>query len=62
MKSPRERAARALCRLDGNPEDATYQGRPMWMSYLLEVDAVLGSALDDRTWLNIKLQGPFTGS
>jgi hypothetical protein len=62
MKAPRERAARALCRLDGNPEDAAYHGRPMWMSYLLEVDAVLGEALEERVWRNIKSQGPFTDS
>ena len=56
--SPRERAARALCRLDGNPEDATYHGRPMWVSYLLEVDTALKEALDEHTWLAIKDQGP----
>lgn len=42
---PRERAARALCRLAGNPENATGQGRPLWQSYLPEVDAVLEAAL-----------------
>lgn len=62
MKSPREQAARALCRLDGNPEDDAYRGRPMWMSYLLKVDAVLGEALEERVWRNIKSQGPFTDS
>lgn len=45
IKPPRERAARALCRLAGNPEDARFEGRPMWESYLPEVDAVLGAAL-----------------
>lgn len=40
-KSPRELAARALCRLAGNPEDTKFEGEPMWMSYLEEVDAVL---------------------
>ena len=40
-KSAREIAARALCRLAGNPEDATFEGRPMWESYLPEADAVL---------------------
>jgi hypothetical protein len=34
----------------------------MWMSYLLEVDAVLGEALEERVWRNIKSQGPFTDS
>lgn len=42
QKPPRERAARVLCRLAGNPEDARFEGRPMWVSYLAEVDAVLG--------------------
>jgi len=45
IKPPRERAARALCRLAGNPEDTRFEGRPMWESYLPEVDAVLGAVL-----------------
>lgn len=40
-KPPRELAARALCRMAGNPEDATMDGKPLWMDYLPEVDAVL---------------------
>jgi hypothetical protein len=40
-RPPRERAARALCALAGNPENMMFQGKPMWMSYLPEVDAVL---------------------
>jgi len=40
-KPPRELAARALCRMAGNPEDAKMDGRPLWESYLPEVDAVL---------------------
>lgn len=40
-KPPRELAARALCRLAGNPEDAIMDGKPLWMDYLPEVDAVL---------------------
>lgn len=42
---PRELAARALCRLDGHPEDIRFEGRPMWESYLPQVDAVLEAAL-----------------
>ena len=57
-KSPRERAARALCRLAGNPEDTNFEGRPMWTSYLDEVDAVLQAALDDATWQAIRAQDP----
>jgi hypothetical protein len=41
LEDPRERAARALCRLAGDPEDIKFYGRPMWMNYLREVDAVL---------------------
>ena len=41
----RERAARALCRLDGHPENIAFEGRPMWESYLPQVDAVLEAAL-----------------
>jgi len=41
--SPIERAARALCELDGNPPGATMDGKPLWMDYLPEVRAVLGA-------------------
>lgn len=40
-KEPRELAARALCRFHGVPEDTQFEGKPMWMSYLEEVDVVL---------------------
>jgi hypothetical protein len=40
-KPARELAARALCRHDGNPEDTTFEGKPMWESYLPAADAVL---------------------
>ncbi|MQB37633.1 hypothetical protein DXT97_12605 [Agrobacterium tumefaciens] len=42
---PRERAARALCRFNDVPENTKFEGRPMWESFLLEVDAVLEAAL-----------------
>ncbi|CAM3518683.1 hypothetical protein G6L26_007535 [Agrobacterium radiobacter] len=42
---PRERAARALCRLSDVPENTKFDGRPMWESFLPEVDAVLEAAL-----------------
>jgi len=54
MKSPRERAARALCRNAGQPENIKYQGRPMWMSYLEEVDVVLSAALEEREWTRLR--------
>lgn len=57
-KSPRERAARALCLRAGNPEDTRFEGRPMWMSYLDEVDAVLEAALTAEEWAQIKALGP----
>lgn len=47
-KPARELAARALCRKAGNPEDSTFEGRPMWESYLPEVDVVI-EALIGRT-------------
>lgn len=40
---PRENAARALCELRGHSPDARLGGRPMWMSYLDEVDVVLAA-------------------
>lgn len=53
-KSPRERAARALCRLDGHPENTMFEGKPMWMSYLDQVDAVLKAALTLEEWERIR--------
>lgn len=41
MKPPLERAARALCSLAGNPENATMNGNPLWMDYLPEARAVI---------------------
>lgn len=35
-----ERAARALCALDGNPENASLDGKPLWQDYLPEARAV----------------------
>lgn len=43
--SPRERAARALCRKQGMPENIKFEGRPMWESYLDQVDIVLEAEL-----------------
>lgn len=40
-KDLRELGARALCRFHGVPEDTQFEGKPMWQSYLNEVDAVL---------------------
>ena len=54
MSSPRERAARALCRLAGQPEDILFEGRSMWMSYLIEVDAVLKEALGEGVLLALR--------
>ncbi|NEX47642.1 hypothetical protein [Pseudotabrizicola algicola] len=45
IKPARERAARALCRFAGNPEDIQFEGKPMWQHYLAEVDIVLGAVL-----------------
>lgn len=49
-RNPRERAARALCHLSGNPEGTLYNGEPMWKSYLEEVDTVLRAALSEQDW------------
>jgi hypothetical protein len=40
-----ECAARALCRFNKMPENSTFEGRPMWESYIDEAKAVL-AALD----------------
>lgn len=42
---PRERAARALARFNEVPENIIFERRPMWESFLPEVDAVLEAAL-----------------
>lgn len=39
----REIVARALCRFDGHPENTMFEGKPMWMSYLGQADAVLAA-------------------
>ncbi|MCW0979374.1 hypothetical protein OK142_01010 [Agrobacterium sp. BT-220-3] len=41
---PRERAARALARFNEVPENIAFEQRPMWESFLPEVDAVLEAA------------------
>lgn len=46
MKKPkdaREVAARALCEFHGHRPDIKMDGKPMWMSYLEEVDVVLAA-------------------
>ena len=42
-RDPIERAARALCELDGNPPDAKMDGKPLWQDYVPEVRAVLSA-------------------
>ena len=49
-KPPRERAARALCNLDGHAPDKMFDGQPIWISYLSQVDVVLRVALGDDAW------------
>lgn len=41
MKAALERAARALCLLDGHAPDIKMGGKPLWHDYLPEVQAVL---------------------
>lgn len=53
-RPPRERAARALCRLDGNPENTAFEGKPMWQSYLPQVDAVLEAVLKPEAWERLR--------
>ncbi|NRB16721.1 MAG: hypothetical protein HRU33_03840 [Rhodobacteraceae bacterium] len=53
-KPARERAARALCALNDNPPDIKMDGKPMWISYLPEVDAVLRVALSQEDWDKLK--------
>lgn len=59
-KPPRERAARALCSSKGLPENTKFEGRPMWESFLPEVDIVLKAALSPEEWERMKADGPET--
>lgn len=52
--SPRERAARALCRFNNVPENTQFEGKPMWESFLPEVDSVLAAALEPEEWERMK--------
>ena len=36
-----ERVARALCRVDSHPENATMDGKPLWMDYIPEARAAI---------------------
>ncbi|MBC2665719.1 hypothetical protein H7F51_09295 [Novosphingobium flavum] len=38
-----ERAARALCKFDGQPENIRFEGAPMWRSYVPQVRALFDS-------------------
>ena len=40
-----EAAARALCRVDGHPENIRFEGKPMWQSYLRAAKAAIEAAL-----------------
>ena len=55
---PRERAARALCRHAGHPENSKFQERPMWQAYLDEVDVVLEAALSPEEFVRLLKEDP----
>lgn len=44
-KPPVERAARALCRFRGLPEDTRFEGAPMWHSLVPEALVALSAAV-----------------
>lgn len=58
IQSPRERACRALCEKGGLTPDIKFEGRPVWMSYLDEVDVVLQAALEPEVWERVRAAGP----
>lgn len=51
IRPDRERAARALCKMDGHTPDINLDGEPMWKSYLRQVDMVLRTVLGDDAWM-----------
>lgn len=53
-QSPIERAARALCELEGNPPGATMDGKPLWRDYVPEVRAVLTAIRDPSVDMNYR--------
>lgn len=57
--NPLERAARALCTLNGHDEDAMTDGKPVWQDYLPEARAAISSARME--WRPMK-SAPLDGS
>ncbi|GLP88522.1 hypothetical protein GCM10007921_40850 [Tritonibacter mobilis] len=57
LRSPKERAARALCDMHGRPPDNKMGGQPTWVSYLPEADAVLSAAMPRQDWIQREEHG-----
>ncbi|HEX7855135.1 MAG TPA: hypothetical protein VF503_15715 [Sphingobium sp.] len=56
--NPLERAARALCILDGQSENGTIDGRPLWQKYIPEARAALeGAKMEWRPMKSAPLDG-----
>jgi hypothetical protein len=53
-QEPARACARALCSASGRPEHIKFEGKPMWQSYLPEVDTVLKAALSPEEWERIR--------
>lgn len=53
-KSPRERAARALCSYFDVPENIVRDKKPMWTQYLEMADVVLKAALSPEEWERLR--------
>lgn len=54
-----ERVARALCRLDGHPENAKMDGKPLWQDYVAEARAAIAAMRDPtETMLDGGLRAP----
>ena len=56
-----ELAARALCRQQGLPEDARYQGAKMWHSQLGPAMDLLKAALPPEDFRRLVLDQPWPG-
>ncbi len=54
LKPIRERAARALCKLEGLEPNITMEGAPMWRSFLPEGTTVLRVMLRPQGWEELK--------
>ena len=50
-----ERAARALCKVEGHPENIRFEGAPMWRSYVPQARALFDAVRAAPAGADIKV-------